>query len=88
MSPYIPVCLSSDERALTLHLKYPIKRGDGHSGTKPSPRERRGGEGPPPVARGSVGKLIGSKINLIMQSKTKNLDLLIDNIYDIRTNLN
>jgi hypothetical protein len=35
-----------------------------------------------------VGKLIGPKINLIMQHKTKNPDLLVDNIHDIRTDLN
>jgi hypothetical protein len=34
---------------------------------------------------GGVEKLTGPKINLIMQHKTKNSDLLTDNINDIRT---
>jgi hypothetical protein len=33
----------------------------------------------------SVGKLTGSKINLIIQHKTKNLDLLVYSIHNIRT---
>jgi LEA14-like dessication related protein len=32
-----------------------------------------------------VGKLTGPKINLIMQHKTKNPDLLPDSIHDIKT---
>jgi hypothetical protein len=32
-----------------------------------------------------VGKLIGPKINLIMQHKMKNPYVLADNIHDIRT---
>jgi muconolactone delta-isomerase len=38
-----------------------------------------------PLQIGSVGKLAVPKINLIMQHKTKNIDLLADNIHNIRT---